>query len=561
MGSHRPTGSVDTSRPYIKEEPAKVVLIVPTEMTYENEGFTDEEGNWVSEIRGTRDSPSQRGLDTGNQKGTKIGVEKEHNNEKSGEKKVMSIVVVGSGDYGRALAGRLAQVGYDVTIASRNPNTNRSLIPTGVKISDLSSMSLSSMSGADLIIIAIPKDFYPSLPGSLLSGKVVVDVSNRSSSKREEMSQAEYLSSLYPDCHVVKAFNVVSAYSLMNGGATASKQVYVAGDNIPGRELVCDVVRTAGYTPVDWGLLSAAGDIEDIPLSFFPQWKTPFIIHISIFSLIYLGAFIKFQICWPIIWGNGTFLWTLWNHIPMDNVNKSLAVHALTTLCLCYVPGVIAGWIQIYRGTKYSRFPNWLDNWLKMRKQLGLLMLFAASIHACLSLAIMSPTYHELVYGEPTGIWVNTMEGEGWMKRPSANMSQVKVFGSEKMDWRGESFLMTGVFGFALVVLLGISSLPSVTAVLTWKEFMFIQSGLGWSSLLLVCAHNTLYGWKYINSPSCYIPSSFQTVLYLPMLTVLLKLPLILPPLSSRLTKIRAGYVRAETSKKTSAQSREIENV
>ena len=81
-------------------------------------------------------------------------------------------------------------------------------------------------------------------------------------------------------------------------------------------------------------------------------------------------------------WGGPSqFLWHLWNHIPMDNVNKTLAVHSLTTLALCYLPGVIAGWLQIFRGTKYSRFPTWLDNWLKMRKQLGLLMLFAASIH------------------------------------------------------------------------------------------------------------------------------------------------------------------------------------
>jgi len=65
----------------------------------------------------------------------------------------------------------------------------------------------------------------------------------------------------------------------------------------------------------------------------------------------------------------------------MDNMNKALAVHALTTLALCYLPGVLAGWLQLYRGTKYSRFPNWLDTWLKIRKQLGLLMLFAASIH------------------------------------------------------------------------------------------------------------------------------------------------------------------------------------
>lgn len=524
-------------------------------MTYENEGFTDEEGNWVAEIRGARESPSQRCLDTEDKIGSKIGVEKCHKNEKTRENKVMDIVVVGSGDFGRALAGRLAQVGYNVTIASRNPDKHRSLIPTGVKISNLSILT-----EADLIIIAIPKDFYPSLPGDSLSGKVVVDVSNRTSSKGSEMSQAEYLSSLYPDCHVVKAFNVLSAYSLQTGGMQASKQVYVAGNNIDSRALVCDVVRTAGYTPVDRGNLSAAGAIEDIPVSLFPEWRKPFIIHISIFSIIYLMAFLKFQICWPLTWSEN-FLWELWHHIPMDNVNKSLAVHSLTTLCLCYVPGVMAGWLQLYRGTKYSRFPNWLDNWLKMRKQLGILMMFAASIHACLSVAIMSPLYQTLVYGEPTGVYVNVMEGEGWSKMPSVNKTQVKVFGSEKMDWRGECFLMAGVFGYALVVLLGISSLPSVTAVLTWREFNFIQSGLGWSSLLLLCAHNIFYGWPYLNSPSCYIPSSFQSVLYLPFLTILFKLPLILPPLSTRLARIRAGYVRAETETETSEKPSNLETV
>ena len=39
----------------------------------------------------------------------------------------------------------------------------------------------------------------------------------------------------------------------------------------------------------------------------------------------------------------------------MDNMNKTLAVHALVSLALCYLPGVIAAWVQIFRGTKYSR--------------------------------------------------------------------------------------------------------------------------------------------------------------------------------------------------------------
>jgi len=295
------------------------------------------------------------------------------------------------------------------------------------------------------------------------------------------------------------------------------------------------------------GHLVSARQIEDIPVSVFQHWRAPFYIHLAIFTFLYILGFVKYQICWPITWStDGRFLWELWNHIPMDNMNKTLAVHALITLALCYLPGVLAGWLQIFRGTKYSRFPGWLDNWLKMRKQLGLLMFFAASIHACLSVAYLSPQYHSLVYGDPVVVSVHVMEGEGWgPKTESVNRTTVKVFGTEKMTWQGECFLMTGVLGFALVALLAISSLPSVTATLTWKEFAFIQSGLGWLSMLLLCGHDMFYGWKYMDGPSCGIPSSFQYVLYIPGLTILLKIPLVLPPLSSHLDRIRSGYVRS----------------
>lgn len=47
----------------------------------------------------------------------------------------------------------------------------------------------------------------------------------------------------------------------------------------------------------------------------------------------------------------------------------------------CDGTGLIAAYIQLWRGTKYSRFPKWLDDWLKMRKQLGLLMLGLAGMH------------------------------------------------------------------------------------------------------------------------------------------------------------------------------------
>ena len=73
---------------------------------------------------------------------------------------------------------------------------------------------------SDIIVMAIPKDFYKEQPLHLLEGKTVIDCSNRSSVKsKENLSQAEYLESLVPEsANVVKAFNVLSAYSLESGG-------------------------------------------------------------------------------------------------------------------------------------------------------------------------------------------------------------------------------------------------------------------------------------------------------------------------------------------------------
>lgn len=503
-------------------------------MSHTNQGYDDVEtpgggdgGKWVSKVTSNRDSPTQRDLDT---------------DQYTKEGGSVKIVVVGSGNFGRALAGRLVQSGYSVTIASRNPdNMNSTLVPAGVEM-----LGMDSVAKADLVIVCIPKDFYASLPGPLMAGKVVVDVSNRSTSSKDSQSQAEYLSSLYPECQVVKAFNVLSAYTLENGGMQGSKQVFIAGDSAPAKSLVGEVVKGAGFIPVDMGGLSSARAIEDIPLALFDGWRTPFYINLGIFSFLYLLAFIKFQICWPLTWSD-QFLWDLWKHIPMDNVNKVLASHSLTTLALVYTPGVLAGWLQIYRGTKYSRFPNWLDRWLRMRKQMGLIMFFCACVHACLSLATLIPVNHELVYGHPEEIFVNTVEKIGWGPGTvSENKTSVKVFGGEQMEWRGECFLITGVVGFFLISILGLTSLPSVTATLSWREFMFVQSRLGWASLLFIVAHDMFYGWPYMNSPSCGIPSGFQYVLYIPGLTILMKIPLVLPPLSTHLDNIRGGYVRTK---------------
>ena len=81
-----------------------------------------------------------------------------------------------------------------------------------------------------------------------------------------------------------------------NGGLQGSKQVYVAGDDREAREAVSQMIRSAGFTPVDSGLLVSARNIEDIPVSVFTQWRTPFYIHLAIFIFLYALFFAKAQV-------------------------------------------------------------------------------------------------------------------------------------------------------------------------------------------------------------------------------------------------------------------------
>ena len=77
-----------------------------------------------------------------------------------------------------------------------------------------------AIASSHIIVMAIPKDYYKDQPMELLQGKIVVDVSNRTTVHRKEgISQAEYLQTLLPkSAAVVKAFNVLSAYALESGG-------------------------------------------------------------------------------------------------------------------------------------------------------------------------------------------------------------------------------------------------------------------------------------------------------------------------------------------------------
>ncbi|XP_024241378.1 metalloreductase STEAP4 isoform X2 [Oncorhynchus tshawytscha] len=223
--------------------------------------------------------------------------------------------------------------------------------------------------------------------------------------------------------------------------------------------------------------------------------------------------------------------WSLQNG-PSDANRQVCPIVSLIMLSLCYLPGVLASFLQLYRGTKYRRFPNWLDRWMLCRKQLGLLSLGFAFLHVLYTLII--PIRYSVMF------WV-TEHTVSLIRENRTTMFDTTT------AWHDDSYLSLGILGFGLYVLLGITSLPSVINALSWREFSFVQSKLGHLTLLLCTAHTYLYGWNRFLSSSTYkwyTPPGYMLCLVLPSVVLLLKLLLITPCVDRTITRIRQGWER-----------------
>ncbi|XP_076067466.1 metalloreductase STEAP4-like [Oratosquilla oratoria] len=420
----------------------------------------------------------------------------------------VQVVVLGSGDFGRALALRLVQAGHKGVVASRNPDRNRKLVEGfGGLIGSYEEVLPKSR----IVLVAIPHWCHHNLPTELLRDKIIVDVSNRSpEEKARPKSNAERLQELLPESRVVKAFNTLSAYALENNAIQASKEVPICGDNPEARTAVAQLVRDLTFQPVDRGGLAGASQLEDQPLRFFSEeWRFAFKLSAGLFIFIWVYFLFRIQLCR----GMETGVWDLgrFKMVPLTNLQLTFAIVAIWELALCYLPGVFAAYLQLWRGTKYSRFPNWLDRWLRSRKQIGLVMLLMGATHGCMA-------------------------------------ALEKMARAIEYEWHHEVYLAAGAILLALLIVLGVSSLPSVAAAMSWREFSFVQSKLGWLALIMSAIHVTFLSFPrifHMDGFRCYVlPRGMQLSITLPYLTLLLKLPLLLPCINSRLTRIRRGHER-----------------
>ncbi|KAG9469272.1 hypothetical protein GDO78_020907 [Eleutherodactylus coqui] len=450
--------------------------------------------------------------------------------------KPKTVCIFGTGDFGRSLGLKLLQCGYSVVFGSRNPNSS-SLVPKGAE--SLSHTEAAKKSA--IIVIAIHREHYDFLTdlADVLKGKVLVDISNNLKMNQYPESNAEYLAGLLPGCKVVKAFNTVSAWALQSGTLDASRQVLVCGNDAEAKEAVMEIARSLGLTPLDQGTLLAAKEIENYPLQLFPMWRMPCYVCAVLTVLIFLYCLV-IEVFYPAATRKEDTSYLIVITIP----NRVFPIVSLILLAIVYLAGLIAAIIQLYRGTKYSRFPDWLDKWMLCRKQLGLLALAYAFLHAIYTLVM------------PIRYYVRWAWSNYQMTQLKSNETYPL---SNYYAWLSDTYVALGILGFFFFVVVGITSLPSVGNAVNWREFNFVQSKLGYLTLVLSTAHTLVYGGDRFIYPTFYrwyLPPSFVLSLIIPCAVLALKFILIMPCLDQRIMKIRQGWERK--SKITNSSSLKI---
>ena len=448
-----------------------------------------------------------------------------------GATKMNVVAILGYGNYGKALATRFKSNGIEFIVGTRDISRHKQ---EGGLLDEVEFLSYKEAAvKADILVLAVPARVHGEISqqfGDVVAGKTIVDISN--ADKMSDACHAERLADLLPGCHIVKAFNTVSAWSMQNDIYGASRNVFVCGDDISARKTVMQLAQEMGFSPVERGRLKGASLLEKKPLQLFPEWRTAF--WITLVMLI-------FQIAYT----HGYYLLfykpqTLTKYVAAFFPNRIMGWMVLWLLCVVFLPGCIAGIVQLIRGTKYSSFPNWLDTWMKARKQLGLFALLFVGMHACLSCILLAGEYYHSM--------------SKIQKIPGVSRSMYYRY-----RWNAELSLLFATLSTALLSILGLTSLPTVNQSMSWREWDFVQSTLGYLSLLFGFLHVLFYVYKLLTPKYIKylwfkgLPHHGFLMLFPPFIVLMLKLFLMLPGVHGILMKIRNGWER--NKRKTDAET------
>ena len=208
----------------------------------------------------------------------------------------MKIAVLGTGPVGKAVAGRLAELGHEVVVGTRDPAATLSRVepdrfgnpPFSVWQEAHPAVGLAGLAEAaaeaELVVNATSGE------GSMaaleaagednLAGKVLVDIANPLDYSRgmppsllvaNTDSLGEQIQRRFPRTRVVKALNTMNAYLMVDPRQLAGGQhsTFVSGDDPEAKKAVTELVASFGHTDIiDLGDISTARGTE----MYLPLW-------------------------------------------------------------------------------------------------------------------------------------------------------------------------------------------------------------------------------------------------------------------------------------------------
>jgi 8-hydroxy-5-deazaflavin:NADPH oxidoreductase len=207
----------------------------------------------------------------------------------------MEIAVLGTGAVGRAIAGRLSELGHSVVIGTRDPQATLARSepdqmgnpPFSAWHGEHAGVQLATFAdaaaGAELIVNAssgaATLELLNLAGAANLAGKVLVDIANPLDFSqgfpptllvKDSDSLGEQVQRAFPDAKVVKTLNTLTASLMVEPTSLGeSSTVFVSGEDAASKAIVIELLKSFGHADViDLGGIETARGTEML----LPLW-------------------------------------------------------------------------------------------------------------------------------------------------------------------------------------------------------------------------------------------------------------------------------------------------
>jgi predicted dinucleotide-binding enzyme len=185
----------------------------------------------------------------------------------------VKIGVIGAGHIGGTIGGLWIKAGHPVFLSSRHPQELQDLVARLGPLAQAGTVEQAIAFG-DVVFIAVPYGALPQIGkdyGKSLAGKIVLDANNAVASRdgaiadEVERNGIGVTSQKYlPGARLVRAFNTLS-YTIFEREANRPAPrlaVPIAGDDQEAIQVAAQLVRDAGFDPVEVGKLADASRFQ-----------------------------------------------------------------------------------------------------------------------------------------------------------------------------------------------------------------------------------------------------------------------------------------------------------